>query len=218
VQYVSEVSQLSSHLIDNFAKWRDEMKKIGVIRSTYPDLDKDGDLAELIGVILGDGHIVKYPRIEELSIFSNSNNVGFIERYSKLVEKIFAHTPAITKHGSDNCTHIRIYEKNIQSRLGIPYSPRGLLRIVISKWILKNEEFIVRYLRGLYEAEGSHCVHLPTSTYKIFFTNRNISMLDNVYNLVKRLGFTPHRSKYDIQISKKEQVFEFMKLIRFRKY
>lgn len=204
--------------LDNFAGWREEMKKIGVIRSIYPDLIKNGDLAELIGVVLGDGHIMKYPRTEELSIFANSNNPGFIERYSRLVERIFVHTPAITRHGNDNCTRIRIYEKFIQSRIGIPYSPRGSLKIVIPKWILKNREFIVRYLRGLYEAEGSHCVHLPTSTYKVFFTNRNISMLDNVFKLVKGLGFTPHRSKYDIQISKKEEVFEFMKLIRFRKY
>ncbi len=161
--------------LDNFSKWRDGMKLAGKIRSLYPKFKKDADLAELIGVILGDGHIRKYPRTEELSIFSNSNNAGFIERYSNLIEKIFEKKPVLRNHGKANCTRIRIYQKEIQSRLDIPYSPRGLLKIEVPGWILKDRKLIVRYLRGLYEAEGSHCIHKPTSTYKVFFTNHNVS-------------------------------------------
>ncbi len=79
--------------IDNFSEWRDRMKKLGKIRSIYKDLKKDGDLAELIGVILGDGHIGIFPRTECLLIFSNTKNKGFIRRYSALVEKIFDKKP-----------------------------------------------------------------------------------------------------------------------------
>ena len=209
---------LKKNRVDNFSKWRKVMVASGKIRSKYPQLTKNGDLAELIGVVLGDGHLFKYPRAEELSIFSNSNNIGFIERYAYLVEKIFDKKPVIRKHGITDCTRIRIYQKHIQSRLKVPYSPRRHRRIVIPSWILKDTDFIVRYLRGLYEAEGAHCVHLPTSTYKVFFTNRNISMLNNVYRLVKKLGFHPHRSLYQIQLSRKVEVESFLKLIKFRKY
>jgi hypothetical protein len=204
--------------IDNFSKWREQMKAVGLIRSTYPNFERNADLAELIGVILGDGHIRSYPRTEELSIFSNSNNPGFIERYSKLVEKIFDKKPAQTVHSKLNCIRIRIYQKNISSRLGIPLSPRAKLDIKIPSWISKNKLYIVRYLRGLYEAEGCHCVHKPTSTYKIFFSNRNKSMLNNVYTLTRKLGFSSHRSLHQVQISKKEEVYRFMELIEFRKY
>jgi len=218
-QSVLKISQtMRKRKIDNFAKWRESAKKIGLIRSTYPAPRKDGNLAELVGVILGDGHIRKFPRTEELSIFSNSNNPGFIKRYSELVESIFNHKPAITKHGSKNCTRIRIYQKNIASRLSMPYSPRGSLKIVIPAWILKNKPFIVRYLRGLYEAEGCFCVHKPTSTYKAFFSNKNISMINNVFRLTKKLGFHPHKDALRVQISKKKEVFEFLELIQFRKY
>jgi hypothetical protein len=204
--------------IDNFYKWRKEMMNLGIMRREYLPLDKDGDLAELIGVVLGDGHIMKYPRTEELSIFSNSDNKGFIKRYAHLIEKIFDKKPAITKHGATNCTRIRIYQKHIQSRIKVPYSPRRHKRISVPQWILKDTSFIVRYLRGLYEAEGAYCVHLPTSTHKIFFTNRNISMLNNVYKLVKKLGFHPHRSLYQIQLLREVEVESFLELIGFRKY
>ncbi len=206
--------------INNFQDWMDRMKKEGRIKSIYPEFEKNGDLAELMGVVLGDGHIRKFPRTEELSIFSNANNPGFVKRYADLIEKIFAKKPAITFHGDKNCIRIRIYEKQIQPRLGVPYSPRGKLKIKVPNWIFENKDYIVRYLRGLYEAEGCFSQHPPTSTYKLFFSNRNNSMLENVFRLVKKLGFNPHMSKknYSVQLSRKEEVFEAIKLLEFRKY
>lgn len=218
----SSVKKISNTMkrrkMDNFKAWRDKMKVEGKIKSEYLPLKKDGDLAELIGVILGDGHIRAYPRTEELSIFSNSNNPGFIRRYSVLVEKIFNKKPAVNKHSGENCTRIRIYQKHISDRLLIPFSPRRDLKISIPGWIISRKKYIVRYLRGLYEAEGSHSVHLPTYTYKVQFSNRNVSMLKNVFNLVKKIGFHPHKSKDMIQLSKKNEVLKFIDLIEFRKY
>ena len=75
--------------IDNFASWRQASIRSGKIVTVFPPLERSGDLAELIGVLLGDGHIQKFPRTERLLIFSNSNNPGFIKRYKILVEKLF---------------------------------------------------------------------------------------------------------------------------------
>ena len=211
-------STMKARKIDNFAKWREEMKHQGKITAGYPELKKNGDLAEFIGVVLGDGHMSRFPRTDELTIFSNFNNPGFIKRYSGLMEKIFGKEPYVAKMSRVNCVRIRIYQKNIQKRLEVPYSPRGHRWIEIPDWILNDGRYIVRYLRGLYEAEGSHCVHEKTSTYKVFFTNRNVSMLRNVYMLVKSLGYHPHRSKNQVQLSRKDEVFRFMKAISFRKY
>ncbi len=204
--------------INNFKNWMDRMKREGKIISKYPELRKDANLAELTGVILGDGHIRQYPRTEELSIFSNSNNPGFVKHYSCLVEKIFSKKPATTIHSKQNCIRIRIYQKHISERLGIPLSPRGKLEIEIPGWIICHKKYIIRYLRGLYEAEGSFSVHLPTYTYKMQFSNRNKSMLKNVFTLVSLLGFHPHKSKDMIQLSRKDEVLRFVKLIEFRKY
>jgi len=205
--------------IDNFAKWRERMIKLGRIRVNYPPLKQNGDLAELIGVVLGDGHIAVLPRTESLSIFSNSNNTGFIKRYSKLVKKIFNVRPYVGQHGTTkNCIRIRIYQKQISKRLGIPTGARGKKNIKIPRWVLRHREYLKRYLRGLYEAEGSFCVHKPTYTYKFLFSNRNESLLRNVYRGLKILGFHPHKSKYKIQISRKKEVYKIKNLIKFRKY
>jgi len=204
--------------IDNFAKWRKEATKQGLIRVSYPLFKRSGDLAELIGVILGDGYIGKFPRSEVLQIFSNSNNQGFIDRYTGLVEKLFNKTPAVAKRRNANCTNITIYQKDISKRLGIPVGARKNKYFEIPKWIWKNEEYLIRYLRGLYEAEGSFSVHLPTCTHKFAFANINISLLNNVYWSLKKLGFNPHRTRVSIQISRKEEVYECKDLLEFRKY
>ena len=128
--------------LDNFAKWRKEMKASGRTRSSYPALLKDGDLAEFIGVVLGDGHLSKFPRTEELTVFSNLNNKGFIRRYSHLMEELFDKNPYVAKTSWSNCVRMRIYQKKIKKRLGVPYSPRGKKNIGIPSWILDKKNIL----------------------------------------------------------------------------
>ncbi|MFA5355363.1 MAG: hypothetical protein WC302_01325 [Candidatus Paceibacterota bacterium] len=216
---VAKISRtFKTRKIDNFKKWREKAIRLGIIRNKFPKLEKNGDLAELIGVVLGDGYIGKFPRTELLTIVSNSKNTGFIERYSKLVAKIFQKKPSLSKRKTSNCVDIKIYQKEISERLDIPSGARGNLVKEIPRWIIRNRNHLKRYLRGLYEAEGSFCIHRPTYTYKFLFANKNESLKQNVYKGLEILGFHPHESKYQIQISRKEEVFKAKKLIRFRQY
>jgi len=216
VRKISETMKKKS--IDNFHVWREKMKKEGKIKSVYFSLKKNGDLAELIGVTLGDGHLCLYPRTEELRIISNSKNTGFIERYACLLEKVFKKKPYVINSKLSNSTKIGLYEKNISKRIQIPTGARKNLMIMVPDWILRDKKYIVRYLRGLYEAEGSFNVHSPTYTYKFSFSNSNESMLNNVFDLMKIIGFNPHKSKNQIQISKKEEVYKAIKTLKFRDY
>ncbi len=204
--------------LDNFKGWRDEMKRLGKIKSEYSPLEKNGDLAELIGVILGDGHICVFPRTECLRIVSNSNNAGFLRRYSGLVYKVFRKKPSISKRKSSNAVDITIYEKRLSQRLDIPAGARGKIIIYVPRWIFKNNDFLIRYLRGLYEAEGSYSVHLETYTHKLLFSNCNNSLLTIVEMSLKKLGFHPHRSHNKIQVSRKQEVQELLNLLQFRRY
>jgi len=203
--------------IDNFASWRREMRSKG--EWSYSALPRNGDTAELIGVVLGDGHIEQFPRTQSLAIFSNANNPGFVKRYSDLLRTLFCKEPHVAQSQKFvNCIRIRIYQNNISQRLGIPTGKRRWIQTEIPPWIKKDKKLLVRYLRGLYEAEGSFCVHKPTSTYKLLFANRNDSLLNNVFKALQILGFHPHASQYKIQISRKEEVYRCKNLIEFRQY
>ncbi len=204
--------------VDNFKQWREKMIQAGRIKTKYPPLEKSSQLADFIGVVLGDGHIHKFPRTESLEIYSHAQNLGFIQRYSNLVQHVFGKRPKVSKKGDSNCTRIRIYEKHISKRLNIPPGNRNHLKIKIPNWIWNNEKFLINCLRGLYEAEGSFCVHKPTYTYKLIFQNNNNALLNFVFSALQELGFHPHRSKNRIQISRKDEVYNLKNLINFRNY
>lgn len=204
--------------IDNFAAWRLQAIREGKWRTKFPPLTRNADLAELMGVVLGDGHIERFPRTERLLIFSNSNNQGFVRRYTRLVEEIFQKKTYVYQQDGQNCTRISLYEKNISVRLGIPTGSRKDLHVGIPSWISRNRTYTLRYLRGLYEAEGSYSVHRATYTHKFAFSNTNQSMLKNVVTLLRVLGFTPHYDKLRVQLSRKAEVERAVRLLEFRKY
>ncbi|MEK7479604.1 MAG: LAGLIDADG family homing endonuclease [Patescibacteria group bacterium] len=203
--------------IDNFAQWREDAKRRGIIPVAYPPLRKNPQLAFLIGLVLGDGHIQKMPRCEALSIVLGTDKPPLIQMVTETIRGVFGKDPWVYKRES-RCVTIRIYQKKISSRLGIPCGSRKNKKICAAPWIWKNKKYLLSWLRGLYEAEGSFCVHKPTYTYKFLFANRNESLLDEVYKAWQRLGFHPHCSKDKVQISKKHEVFSAKDLIKFREY
>lgn len=198
--------------VDNFAKWRKENTK------TYKPLKKDGDLAELIGIILGDGHIGALARTESLRIVGDAQKMGFVNRSADLVQKVFGKKPTIKQNPNTNTVTITIYEKHISNRIGIHTGAQGNRVLRVPRWILRQDEPARRYLRGLYEAEGSYSVHKPTYTYKFIFKNSNDSLLDIVERLVKRFGFHPHRSYRMVQLSRKKEVERLLNLLQYRVY
>lgn len=102
--------------------------------------------------------------------------------------------------------------------MGIPTGAKGFLADVLPLWIKSRKAYRIRYLRGLYEAEGSYNEHAPTYTYKFQFSNTNPHLLDVVFNLMTELGFHPHRSPKQIQLSRRAEVQKAKNLLRFRCY
>lgn len=203
--------------VDNFAAWRANQKKRGLI-ATYPPLEKNGDLAELVGIILGDGYIGEFPRSEVLRIVGDVAKPGFVKLCERLVWAVFNKKPVVKKRSNSNGVNITIYQKMISNRLGIPTGAKGQVEFTVPPWILKKREYVIRYLKGLYEAEGTFCVHAKTYTHKFIFTNKNKSLLKIVFKLLVLLGFHPHKSMYKVQLSRKRDVYEAMELLQFRKY
>lgn len=83
--------------IDNFKQWRERMKLEGKIKSQYYSLKKNKNLAELIGVVLGDGHICRFERTESLRIVGNANSPYFVRHYAQIMEKVFNKKPYVAK-------------------------------------------------------------------------------------------------------------------------
>lgn len=194
------------------------MRKLGRIPKNYDSFNASGDLAEFIGVVLGDGNISKFPRTERLIISANSNNRGFIQRYAKLARKFFRKEPTLMKARDKNNVRISVFQNAISKRLGIPTGDRSAARIMIPSWVWSRKHFVRRLIRGLFEAEGSISIHRPTYTYNLQFSNKNPSLLKITKKGLKYLGYHPEIRPTSVRLRKKQEVEKFMESVRFRKY
>jgi len=204
--------------IDNFAVWRENARKQGLIPSSYQEFSKDVNLAFIIGLILGDGNLYKFPRTECLRIVLGTDKPLLLEYAQDIMHKVFSKEPRIRKRKNSECADIVIYQQHLGERLGIPIGARGKLPIKLPKWVWRNKEFLIGCLKGLFEAEGSFSIHLATYTYNLSFSNRNTSLLDEVEKALYLLGFHPERRYNAVRLRKKIEAFNFVELIQFRKY
>lgn len=203
---------------DNFANWRLAARNKGIIPKDYPKFKRDDYLAFLVGITLGDGHIQKFPRTERLIISLGTDKPKLISCTSEIVKYVFSKPPTIQEVTGSNVVRVNLYQKFISSRLQIPSGSRQNIKINFPKWIWKNNMFLIACLRGLFEADGSLSVHLPTYTYNFQFSNRNRHLLDEVEKGIKSLGLHPERRIDSVRLRKKKEVKYFEKLINFRNY
>jgi hypothetical protein len=204
--------------IDNFKKWREKARTQGLIPASYPPFKKDEDLAFLVGIALGDGNIYRYARTEELRISLGTDKPKLIDYTSKVVEKVFNKKPHIHHPKNINMVKVSVYQKNISKRLGVPAGNRRYSTIGIPYWAWKYKRLLLACLRGLYEAEASLCIHLPTCTYNFAFHNRNEKLLHDVYLALIKLKLHPEVRPIAIRLRRRDEVKYFEKLINFRQY
>lgn len=204
--------------INNFEKWRKKMIENGTIILPSSKLSKCYDLAVFIGIVLGDGHIQKFPRTERLLIVLNTKYPQLIQYTAYLTTKLFNKIPAIQYKKNANYARISLYQKNISDRLGIIIGNRAYDKIGVPAWIWRKKQYIIGCLKGLFEAEGSLSIHLPTCTYNFQFSNKSQKLLADVKRGLLGLGYRPEIRINSIRLRKKLEVSTFNKLIKFRKY
>ena len=200
----------------NFDVWHQKQRKLRP--KEYWQLKENGDLAELIGVVLGDGYIGQHERTQVLRVVSNSNNQGFIDRYVSMIERVFSKQPAVAKRKNSECVNITIYQNNIADRLSLHVGAKTHRPYTLPNWIVNSRQFKLRFLRGLYETDGCVAYHPATYTHKFIFCNVNQSLLDLVFMLLCELGFHPTKTKRNVQLSRKAEVQAALKLVKFRDY
>lgn len=209
-------STFKAKKINNFKNWQ---KTRSLNRpQEYFSLKRNGDLAELIGVVLGDGYLGQHERTQVLRIVSNSNNPQFVDRYTNLVTKIFATKPAVRRRKNANCVDIVLYQNNLAERLGLETGAKTHRVFTLPNWIGESTHYKKRFLRGLYETDGCIASHAKTYTHKFIFCNVNQSLLDTVFVLLCELGFHPVKTKTNVQLSRKTEVYKAAGLLKFREY
>jgi len=126
------------------------------------------ELAEIIGIILGDGSIYcnKSKNVYQLRIAGNSEtDKEYLIHYMKpLIERIFKTKVRIKFHSTCKEMFLCVNRKNIileLKKFGLFPGNKKKNNHGIPSWIFKKNKYIKSCLRGLIDTDGSLCPKTP---------------------------------------------------------
>src|SRR3989344_6817926 len=157
---------------------------------------KSEELAELIGVILGDGHIGK----KEITIVGEfPHQKRHLEYIREKIKKLFdIDSKIFMSYTNNNVIILDCYSIEIVNFLksnGLYPGNKIKNKISFPKWILEKEDFIKGALRGLIDTDGG--IYYKQKGYKraiIEFQNYSPQIKRDIILFIKKIGFTPSKS------------------------
>lgn len=176
---------------------------------------KSNELAELVGIMLGDGNISKY----QVKVFLNLiDDIEYAEYVSKLFNFLFKVNSSIYKFPKHTTAEVVVSRKKLVkflNSLGLPIGNKIRQKINIPSWIKDNPDFRKWCIRGLFDTDG--CVYADRhsidnknySSLNLAITSASTNLLLGVSNILKEEGFSPTFSGISVRLRKSEQVVRF---------
>ena len=214
-------------LEDNWGKSKGGINSPKNIKKFLPPKENE-ELAEIIGVILGDGHveeliISKKIRCYSITIAGNSDtDKDYIFNYiPSLFEKVFNEKGKSSFSKDSNTGYFKIHGKNLVGFIkekGIKPGNKKKNNQGIPEWIKQNKSFLRKCIKGLIDTDGSiHYISKNNKNLRIDFTSYIPKLLNDARQSLIKLGFNPSKiiSRRHFFLSRKEEIKKYIKEIGF---
>lgn len=165
------------------------------------------ELAEFIGIMMGDGGMSRYQATITLNLVDDIEYSSFV---IQTIERLFGYTPGVILRVDK--TAIRIVMSRVKlvrflETLGLPTGDKIRNGLNIPQWIIESDDFLIPCIRGLVDTDGSVFTHRYISkrkTYaykKLSFTSASTPLLYSVGTALKKYGMRPRiGSNRDIRL------------------
>jgi len=175
-----------------------EIRKVKSERSSTPisvpeKIDKE--LAELLGLLLGDGSL------KTNSVHFYNNDEELLSRVEEHLEKLF-HVEPKREHARTvksikvNCKALR----DLLISLGFPERSKSVSCCIPRKVLKSGEDVIAAFVRGYYLADGSF------SKYEVEISTSSEEMASDLAYALTRIGTPPRLASKDTESSKSHRV------------
>ncbi len=183
------------------------------------------ELAELFGIILGDGGINNDYQVVISLNKDNDRDYAFFVR--DLIQKLFGLTPIFYRYRSPRCRKV----------IGVILSSVAVVEFLLSKglkkggkvrqqtgvptWIKNNLQFSRACLTGLVDTDGGvyfhrhQCNHCQCLNIGLCFTNQSIPILRFAQKTLVQLNFHPKRTPKSINLYCAEEVNRYAREVGF---
>lgn len=194
--------------------------KLGVkLRKTIKYPRKSLELAEFVGVVLGDGGLTAY----QLRVTLNSDTdkeYGVFVR--SLIKRLFGLSSRIIFPKNGSYFDIVVYSKSLIEflvSLGLVRGSKVKNKADIPFWIKQRRTLSLRCLRGLMDTDGSFYQynHVIRNTkyrnYALCFTNHSVNLINSAYSILKAARFRPSKTLKRVYLYRKEGIVKYFRIV-----
>lgn len=188
-------------------------------------LERNELLAELVGIILGDGHLSeksysrgdRYITNHSLTLTFHSGEEELIERAIFLTENCIGKAPALYKSKHSSAVHLKIHGKEVVEALkevGLTSGNKVENQVSVPEWIKSDKKFAKACLRGLVDTDGSIYERGEDGYIVVHFKNRSKPLLSDFEALCALLDIrTSSAGQYAVQVAAQKQVENFIDIV-----
>lgn len=199
----------------------DLARKAGfIIRKEIKYPVRCGELAELIGIILGDGGLSgNHQVVISLNSKTDKEYSVFV---GSLLKKLFSIDSHFCARRNCNGMNIVVSSSNLVDFLlkqGLVAGNKVRNQVDIPKWIYSKSEYQIACLRGLIDTDGSFYSHKYISNkinynyLKLCFASRSKPLLNSVSGILRRLDFDAYLHGDQVFIYSKLGIKKYFKEI-----
>ena len=168
------------------------------------------DLAECVGILLGDGHI----SFQQVFIMLGNKEGPYVQYVRNLFWKVFKIEPKlITRNGGYSVLYfssVKIIK--FLSDMGL-VSNKVKYQVSVPGWIFRSNRFGERFLRGFFDTDGS--AYNLKFGFQVSFCNSSRPLLENSRDILIKLGYKPSRiSLKNLYLTRKSDLINFLYRIR----
>lgn len=188
-------------------------KKTGFLNMKIVDIPSySANLAEFIGIMLGDGHI------SPTQIYVTSHrfdDLDFHKYVRALIQKLFKVRTRSMMDKKDNIIDCYVGSVRIVrflKKMGLVEN-KVKKQVAIPSWIFQKRAFQFACLRGLIDTDGS-VYRLKSGSIQISFKNFSYPLLYGVRNIFRINGFHPSKiSSNSVYLTRKDEIERYFKEI-----
>lgn len=164
---------------------------------TIEEPDRSEYLAELIGILIGDGHLSAF----QVSMTTNSRtdmeHAIFVQ---KLFKRLFKLSAKVTARKYENAVNVVVSSKglvNYLNKCGMPVGNKIKNGLAVPPWIYSNLNYQKAFIRGLFDTDG--CIYLDRHLIrgKLYqhlgwtITSYASALVEGIIKILVNLDFKP---------------------------
>jgi len=183
-------------------------------------LEESPELAELVGILLGDGCLYKNDKTHQCKVMVslNKDDIEYVNYVKELIKKTLNRECKLYIRESMKVIELVIYSKETLDGLisiGLESGRKINNQSGVPRWIMENREFTIACLRGLVDTDGCIFLNRRDDVLGINFSNHSERLLYDFKEMCESLDINITKIQKDsINIYSKSTVKQFLTTIQ----